>query len=35
MKWIIWIIVIIVIGFIVMAALPVLNMIFGGGGFDP
>lgn len=35
MKIVIWIIVIVVVGFIVLAALPVLGMIFGSGGFDP
>ncbi len=35
MKWVIWAIVIIAGGYIVLAALPMLGMIFGGGGFDP
>ena len=35
MKWVIWAIVIIAGGYIVLAALPLLGMIFGGGGFDP
>lgn len=32
---IIWAIVLFVVGYIVLAALPVLTMLAGGGGFDP
>jgi len=35
MKWVIWAIVIFAVGYIVLAGLPLLGMIFGGGGFDP
>jgi len=35
MKWVIWGIVIIVVGYLLLAALPLIGMIFGGGGFDP
>lgn len=34
-RLVIWIAVLLVCGFILMAAIPVLTMLAGGGGFDP